>query len=83
MRGIRSVFCAAIAVCGIVGGLAAPAFAGSAADCHKPPPAWYTAPRVTHIYSVTYGRGYHRHGHTSRRSFSSRHANYRHAANRW
>jgi hypothetical protein len=34
------------------------ALAGSLADCHRPPPAWYTAPRVTHTYSHSYGEGY-------------------------
>lgn len=77
MRGIRSVFFVTVIA---ASGFAAPAYAGNPADCHKPPPAWYTAPRVSHTYSVTYGAGY---GRTSPRYSAARGIRYRHASNQW
>ena len=79
MRGIRSFFCVAVIA---ASGFAPPAFAGNPADCHKPPPAWYTAPRVTHTYSVSYGAGYSRASRASPR-YSAARRSYQHAANRW
>ena len=56
MRRIRSIFYAASALAVLAGGMA-PA-AAYVDQCHRPPPAWYTAPRLTHTYSQTWGAGY-------------------------
>jgi hypothetical protein len=55
MRRIRSVLSltAALVCCSASAALAVDA-------CHRPPPAWYTAPRVTYTYSNSYGAGYGR-----------------------
>jgi hypothetical protein len=73
MRRIRSIL-GLVAVATLAGSSAA--FAAKLDDCHKPPPAWYTAPRLTHTYSQTWGAGYSRSASTheysaQRRSFTS------------
>ena len=55
MRRIRSIL-GLVAVATLAGSSAA--LAAKLDDCHKPPPAWYTAPRLTHTYSQSWGSGY-------------------------
>jgi hypothetical protein len=68
------------------------AFAGSLADCHRPPPAWYTAPRISHTYTQVWGQGYGRgstHEYSAQSRSSSRSASlyasqrYRDSSRRW
>jgi hypothetical protein len=70
MRRIRSILGLAV-VATIAGSSAALAVTA----CDRPPPAWYTAPRLTHTYSQTWGAGYGSHASTheysaQRRSYS-------------
>jgi hypothetical protein len=73
MRRVRSVLLAAALAATATTVLTAPALAGRLDDCHKPPPAWYTAPRFTHTYSQEWGAGYSRtsHDYSARRSYTS------------
>jgi hypothetical protein len=73
MRIIGSVVRLSILATTLMCGTSA-ALAGSLADCHRPPPAWYTAPRLTHTYSETWGSGYSRastHEYSAQRRVSS------------
>lgn len=53
MRRIRSIL-GLVAVAMLAGSSAALAVTA----CDRPPPAWYTAPRLTHTYSESWGSGY-------------------------
>jgi hypothetical protein len=70
MRRIRSIL-GLVAVATLAGTSAALAVTA----CDRPPPAWYTAPRLTHTYTETWGSGYSRgstHEYSAhRRSYSS------------
>jgi hypothetical protein len=70
MRRIRSIL-GLVAVATLAGSSAALAVTA----CDRPPPAWYTAPRLTHTYSESWGSGYARastHEYSAqRRSYSS------------
>jgi hypothetical protein len=55
MRRIRSIL--GLAVVATVAGTSA---ALAVTACDRPPPAWYTAPRLTHTYSESWGSGYAR-----------------------
>ena len=73
MRRIRSIL-GLVAFATLAGSSAV--YAAKLDDCHKPPPAWYTAPRLTHTYSQSWGAGYSHHASTheysaQRRSYSS------------
>lgn len=73
MRRIRSVLCVVAAAGALSGGFSPLALAGWN-DCRTPPPAWYTAPRLTHTYSYTYGTGYSRaasHEYSAQRRYTS------------
>ncbi|HVV81181.1 MAG TPA: hypothetical protein VHD59_16410 [Pseudolabrys sp.] len=70
MRRIRSIL-GLVAVATLAGTSAALAVTA----CDRPPPAWYTAPRLTHTYSQSWGAGYSSHASTheysaQRRSYS-------------
>jgi hypothetical protein len=81
MRRIRSVLYAVVMSAAAAGTLSSPAFAGRLDDCHKPPPAWYTAPRFTHSYSEQWGAGYSRASHryvAQRRTYAPSYARPRH-----
>jgi len=69
MRRIRSVLYLAALTTAISASFAQPSLAGGSwADCHRPPPTWYTAPRVTYTYSNNYSSGY---GHASTHEYSA------------
>jgi hypothetical protein len=72
MCRIRSIFFAAATAAVVTAGIAPAAFARPLDDCHKPPPAWYTAPRYTNTYSQVWGSGYSHDYSAQRRSYSSR-----------
>jgi hypothetical protein len=55
MRRIRSIL-GLVVVATVAGSSAALAVTA----CDRPPPAWYTAPRLTHTYSESWGNGYAR-----------------------
>lgn len=84
MRIIESV----VRICTFTAALAtgtSAALAGSWADCHRPPPAWYTAPRVTYTYSQGYSgsrQSTHEYSAQRRVSYSSR-SRYRDPFRRW
>jgi len=84
MRRVRLYFCAVV----LASAAATPALAGSWADCHRPPPAWYTAPRLTHTYSQTWGAGYarastHEYSAQRRYSYTSSNRRYHDPFGRW
>lgn len=60
MRQICSIIAGVALSAALSASFAADVSARPLDDCHKPPPAWYTAPRLTHTYSVSYGSGYAR-----------------------
>lgn len=70
MRRIRSII-GLVAVAALASSSAA--FAAKLDDCHKPPPAWYTAPRLTHTYSQSWGSGY---AHASTHEYSAQRRSY-------
>jgi hypothetical protein len=54
------------------------------ADCHRPPPAWYTAPRVTYTYTQDYGSRRSTHEYSAQRRVSySTAQRYRDPFHRW
>jgi hypothetical protein len=75
MRPIRSILYAVGLITAVSAGFVQPSLAGGSwADCHRPPPAWYTAPRVTYTYSNSYSSGYGRtstHEYSAQRRYSS------------
>jgi hypothetical protein len=75
MRRIRSIF-GLVVVATLTGSSAALAVTA----CDRPPPAWYTAPRLTHTYSESWGNGYARasiHEYSAhRRSYSAQPRHY-------
>jgi hypothetical protein len=75
MRRIRSII-GLVAIATLAGSSAALAVSA----CDKPPPAWYTAPRLTNTYSQSWGSGYaHASTHeysAQRRSYSSQSRSY-------
>ena len=66
MRRIRSILYGISATAVLAAGLT-PA-AAYVDQYHRPPPAWYTAPRLTHTYSQTWGAGY---SHASTHEYSA------------
>jgi hypothetical protein len=86
MRRIRSVLSVAMTVGVLTSVSASAAFAVDA--CHRPPPAWYTAPRVTYTYSTSYGAGYNHaatHEYSAQRRYysASRSSRYHDPFARW
>ena len=68
MRRIRSIL--GLAVVATIAGTSA---ALAVTACDRPPPAWYTAPRLTHTYSETWGSGY---SHASTHEYSAQRRSY-------
>jgi len=88
MRPIRSVFYAAALATAVSAGFVQAALAGGSwADCHRPPPAWYTAPRMTFTYSNSFSSDYRRvstHEYSAQRRYStSQNRRYHDPVTRW
>ena len=86
MRRIRSIFYAASALAALTG--ASDPAAAYVDQCHRPPPAWYTAPRLTHTYSQTWGAGYshastHEYSAQRRTSYTTSSRRYQDSFRRW